>query len=91
MLLKWLSCAYGQNWVILKSGNPKRSYAHLTFGVSKSISGDIGFQSFGFIIGLIANLARNAWKLHHLDSGIFTVHLKHIKDYDFAKIFKKKK
>ena len=78
---------------ILKSDNPKRSYAHLTFGVLKRIK--FGFQSLRFTIGSIANWARNHYNYFQLSfnfsSKTFTVHIKHINSYDFLKIEKSKK
>ena len=48
-------------FIMVKSDNPKQSYAHLSYGVMKSmkINGEIGFESLGFIIVSIANLAKN--------------------------------
>ena len=82
-----LFCAHGQNWVIskiyilpfimivkiLKSYNPKGSYAHLTIGGLKSMKWKNQLSKSAIYHWVNGQLGKKSWKLHHLWSKSLAV------------------
>ena len=74
---------------IWKSNNPKRSYMDIwPLGYWEVWNREISFQSLGFIIGSIANWAKNHQNYtiyaSHFDLKLSAVHLKHIQNLWFC-------
>ena len=80
---------------ILKSDNPKWSYAHSTIGLLKSMEWRNRLSKFGVNHWVNDQAGQKSSKLHHLffkfGSKTFSVHSKHTNNYDLAKIWKPKK